>query len=120
MTDALAVAPPLAVRRGTGSAVITGAAATSAYGRGTEALVSGLLSGRPAFAPVQRFDVGTRRVRVAAAMPGLPDLLTEVPRATGQACDDAGLSPSDRARTPLFLAIHGDPAMARAPEAGKP
>ena len=41
-------------------------------------------------------------------------------RAAGEACDDAGLSASDRARTPVFLALHGDPAIARAPEADKP
>lgn len=107
-------------RRGTGSVVVTGAAAASAYGRGTEALLAGVLAGRPAFAPVRRFDVGTRRVRFAATMPGSPELLTEVTRAAGEACDDASLSPSDRARSPLFLAIHGDPAIARAPEADKP
>jgi 3-oxoacyl-[acyl-carrier-protein] synthase II len=101
-------------------AVVTGAAVLSAYGRGTEALLSGVLSGRPAFAPVQRFDVTARRVRVAAAMPGSPGLLTEVTRAVREACDDAGLPPSGRARTPLFLAIHGDPAIARAPAAGQP
>jgi 3-oxoacyl-[acyl-carrier-protein] synthase II len=120
MTDVLAVAPAPAVRRGTGTAVVTGAAAASAYGRGTEALVSGMLSGRPAFAPVQRFDVSARRVRFAATMPGLPDLLTEVTSAADQACDNAGLSPADRARTPLFVAIHGDPAIARAPDAARP
>jgi 3-oxoacyl-[acyl-carrier-protein] synthase II len=120
MTDAVVLPPAPAARRGTGSVVVTAAAAASAYGRGTEALLSGVLSGRPAFAPVQRFDVSGRRVGFAAAMPGLPELLTEVTRAAGQACDDAGLSPSDRARSPLFLAIHGDPAIARAPEADKP
>jgi len=118
MTDAPAPAP--AARRGTGEVVVTGAAVASAYGRGTEALVSGMLSGRPAFAPVQRFDVSTRRVRFAATMPGLAELLTEVTRAAGEACDDAGLSSAGRARTPLFLAIHGDPAIARAPEADQP
>ena len=51
------MAPAPAARRGTGSVVVTGAAVLSAYGRGTEALLSGVLSGRPAFAPVQRFDV---------------------------------------------------------------
>src|SRR3989440_5924311 len=120
MTEVLAVAPAPAARRGTGTAVVTGAAAASAYGRGTEALVSGILSGQHAFAPVQRFDVSARRVRVAAAMPGLPDLLTEVTSAAEQAGDDAGLSPAARARTPLFLAIHSDPAIARAPSAAKP
>jgi 3-oxoacyl-(acyl-carrier-protein) synthase len=120
MADEPAVASAPTARRGTGSVVLTGAAAASAYGRGTEALLSGALSGRPAFAPVQRFDVRARRVRFAATMPGFPELLTEVTRAAGEACDDAGLSPSDRARSPLFLAIHGDPAIARAPEADKP
>ncbi len=100
--------------------VVTGAAVLSAYGRGTEELLSGVLSGRPAFARVQRFDVSARRVRFAATMPGLPELLTEVARAVGGACNDASLSSSDRARTPLFLAIHGDPAIARAPEADQP
>jgi 3-oxoacyl-[acyl-carrier-protein] synthase II len=109
--------PAPAARRGTGSVVVTGAAVLSAYGRGTEALLAGLLSGRPAFAPVRRFDVSARRTGVAATMPGTPDLLTEVTRAAAEACDDAGLSPSDRARSPLFLAIHGDPAVARAPGA---
>jgi 3-oxoacyl-(acyl-carrier-protein) synthase len=99
---------------------VTGAAVLSAYGRGIEALLAGVLSGQPAFAPVQRFDVTARRVRVAAAMPGSPDLLTEVTRAAREACDDAGLPQAGRARTPLFLAIHGDPAIARAPEADKP
>lgn len=120
MTDALTVAPAPAARRGTGEVVVTGAAVASAYGRGTEALMSGMLSGRPAFAPVQRFDVGARRVRFAATMPGLPGLLAEVTRAAGEACDDAGLSSGGRAGTPLFLAIHGDPAIARAPGADQP
>jgi 3-oxoacyl-[acyl-carrier-protein] synthase II len=108
-----------AARRGPASVVVTGAAVLSAYGRGTEALLSGALSGRPAFAPVQRFDVSARRVRFAATMPGSPELRTEVTRAVRDACDDAGLSPSDRARSPLFLAIHGDPAIPRAPEADR-
>jgi 3-oxoacyl-(acyl-carrier-protein) synthase len=120
MTDGQAVAAPPTARRGTGSVVITGAAVLSAYGRGTEALLSGALSGRPAFAPVQRFDVTPRRVHVAAAMPGDPELLTEVTRAVRDACDDAALSPSDRAGSPLFLAIHCDPGIARAPETDQP
>jgi 3-oxoacyl-[acyl-carrier-protein] synthase II len=120
MTDGTAATSLSAARRGTGSVVVTGTAVLSAYGRGPEALLAGLLSGRPAFAAVERFDVGARRARFAATMPGAPELLTEVTRAVDDACDDAGLSPSDRARSPLFLAIHGDPAIARAPEADKP
>ncbi|MBO3751084.1 hypothetical protein J5X84_33855 [Streptosporangiaceae bacterium NEAU-GS5] len=96
-------------RRGAGQVVVTGSAAASGYGPGTAALASGVLSGRPAFRPVQRFDVATRRVGIAATMPGNPDLRTELTRATGEACDDAGLSAAARARTPLFLAVHGGP-----------
>jgi 3-oxoacyl-[acyl-carrier-protein] synthase II len=98
---------------------VTGMAVLSAYGRGTEALLAGLLAGQPAFTPVQRFDVSARRARCAAAMPGSPDLRTEITRAVRDACDDAGLSPSACARTPLFLAIHSDPALARSPGAAR-
>src|ERR1039457_3465210 len=119
MGDRPAVAPPLPARRGTGVAVLTGAAVASAYGRGTEALLAGVLSGQPAFAPVQRFDVTARRTSVAATMTGSPTLLTEVTRAVRDACDDACLSPSDRARSPLFLAVHGNPAIARVPAADR-
>ena len=101
-------------------AVLTGAAVLTAYGRGTEALLAGLLSGRPAFAPVQRFDVSARRVRTAATMPDSPDLRTELTRAIREACDEAELSQADRARSPLFLAVHGDPAIARASQTGQP
>lgn len=101
-------------------AVVTGVAVLSAYGRGTGPLQSGMLAGRPAFVPVQRFDVSARRVGVAATMPGSPGLRTEVTRAVRDACDDASLPAPDRALTPLFLAIHGDPAIARAPEADRP
>src|SRR5690242_9689563 len=97
---------PTVARRGPGTVVVTGAAVLSAYGRGTEALLSGALSGRPAFAPVARFDVTGRRVGVAATMPGSPDLLAEMTRVVREACDEAGLSPADRARSPLFVAIH--------------
>ena len=125
MTDGRALAPePPAntartARRGPGSAVVTGAAVLSAYGRGTDALLAGVLAGRPAFAPVQRFAVEGRRVQFAATMSGSPDLRTEVSRSVREASEDAGLSPAERARTLLFLAIHCDPAMARAPDAAR-
>jgi 3-oxoacyl-[acyl-carrier-protein] synthase II len=118
MTHPPAAAATVA-RKGAGTAVITGTAALSAYGRGTEALLAGVLSGRPAFAPVQRFDVARRRVRVAAAMPGEPALPAELIRVVGEACDDAGLAAGDRARTAMFLAVHGDPRIARAPGGGR-
>ena len=114
MNDGPAAASMATARRGKGSVVVTGTAVLSAYGRGAQALLSGTLSGRPAFAPVQRFDVSARRVGFAATMPESPELRTEVTRAVREACDDAGLSPPDRAASLLFLAIHSDPAMARA------
>jgi 3-oxoacyl-[acyl-carrier-protein] synthase II len=107
-------------RRGPGSVVVTGAGAASAYGRGAEALLSGVLSGEPAFALVERFGTANRRVHVAAAMPGSPDLLTELAQAASEACDDAALPAAGRARSPLFLAVHGDPALARAADADQP
>jgi 3-oxoacyl-[acyl-carrier-protein] synthase II len=119
MADRPAVAPPLPARSGTGAAVLAGVAVASAYGRGTEALLAGVLSGQPAFSPVQRFDVTARRTSVAATMAGSPALLTEVTRAVTDACDDACLSPPDRARSPLFLAVHGHPAIARAAAADR-
>lgn len=119
MADRPAVAAPLLARRGTSTAVVTGAAVASAYGRGTEALLDGALSGRPAFAPVRRFDVMARRTSVAATMAGSPALLTEVTGAVRDACDDACLPPPGRARSPLFLAVHGHPAIARVPAADR-
>jgi 3-oxoacyl-(acyl-carrier-protein) synthase len=110
----------MTAQRGAGTVVVTGTGVLSAYGRGTAALLAGALSGQPAFAPAERFDVSARRVGVAAAMPGLPDLRAELARAVRDACDDASLPLSGRARTPLFLAVHGDPAIARAPEADRP
>ena len=120
MADGLAVAAGPAARRGAGRVVVTGAAALSGYGRGTEALQSGVLSGRPAFVPVRRFDVSARRAGFAATMPGSPDLRAELTRTVAEACDDASLAAPDRSRTPLFLAIHGDPAIARAAPADRP
>jgi 3-oxoacyl-[acyl-carrier-protein] synthase II len=101
--------------RGGRTVVVTGTGVLSAYGRGTEALLSGVLSGRPAFTPVTRFDVTARRARVAATLPDASDLFIEVNRTVLEACDDACLSASDRESTPVFLALHGDPAIARAP-----
>jgi len=111
MTEATAATP--VARRGPDPVVVTGAGALSAYGLGTEALLSGVICGRPAFGPVDRFDVGNRRVRVAATLPGSPDLTAETARAINQACDDAGLKTAERSRSPLFLAVHGDPELAR-------
>ena len=85
------------------SVAITSMAVASAYGHGCDALLHGVLSGKPAFAPVTRFDVSARRVGVAAALAGAPSLRTLLEEVIGQACNG---EPVDN----LHLAIHGEPA----------
>ncbi|HZM74463.1 MAG TPA: beta-ketoacyl synthase N-terminal-like domain-containing protein [Candidatus Limnocylindrales bacterium] len=89
-------------------AAITGMAATTAYGRGTAALLAGVLSGKPAFGPLTRFDVSACRTTVAATLAGSPSLHDELRDAITAACDEAGLSERERRSVPLRLAIHGD------------
>ncbi|HEY2796056.1 MAG TPA: beta-ketoacyl synthase N-terminal-like domain-containing protein [Micromonosporaceae bacterium] len=88
---------------------ISAVAATSAFGRGVEALRDGVFSGRPAFRAVDRFPVETRRVRVAATMPDRPDLFAELVAAIDQACSDAALGRHERAGCMLLLAVHAQP-----------
>jgi 3-oxoacyl-[acyl-carrier-protein] synthase II len=107
-----------AARRGAEDVVITGAAVASAFGRGVEPLLSAALDGRPGFGPVLRFDVSGRRVGVAAAMSGTPLLVDELDLVIGEACDQAGLTSGLRADSPLYLAVHGDPALPRAQDDG--
>jgi 3-oxoacyl-[acyl-carrier-protein] synthase II len=107
-------------RRGPASVVVTGASVLSAFGRGVEPLLSATLDGRSAFAPVRRFDVTGRRVGRAALHPGAPVLADELTRSIDQACDQAGLSAAQRGGCPLHLAVHGDPALPRVPEADRP
>ena len=101
-------------------AAVTGVAVVSAFGRGTEALLDNATAGRPAFGPVTRFDVTGRRVGVAATLPGDPVLVDELAGVVDGACDDAGLSRSQRGDTPLLLAVHGDPGLARAGDDERP
>jgi 3-oxoacyl-[acyl-carrier-protein] synthase II len=94
---------------------ITGMAAVSAFGRGTGPLLAAAIEGRAGFAPVRRFDVSGRRVRVAATLPDSPGLLDELIAAVDAACAEAGLSAAQRRECPLLLAVHGDPGLGRAP-----
>ncbi|OKH99204.1 hypothetical protein A6A06_26945 [Streptomyces sp. CB02923] len=88
---------------------VTGLSVLTAYGRGTDALWQGLTSAVPATSPVTRFDTARHRARHAATLPGTPDLYAELEQLIGEACDQAGLSPADRAATPLVLALHAGP-----------
>jgi 3-oxoacyl-(acyl-carrier-protein) synthase len=97
---------------------ITGIGATSAFGRGTDPLLAGALSGRPAFGQPARFSVERRRAKAAAELPGDPVLADELAAVIGAACDMAGLLPADREPATLLLALHTDPVAAR--RAGAP
>jgi 3-oxoacyl-[acyl-carrier-protein] synthase II len=87
---------------------VTGLAVLSAHGEGTGPLIDAVLAGRPAFAPVTRFDVAPRRVQHAAHLPGTPRLAAELARMIAQAAAHAGLDREQAAATPLLLALHSD------------
>jgi 3-oxoacyl-(acyl-carrier-protein) synthase len=93
---------------------VSGLAVLTAFGRGIQPLLSAVWAGRPAFRPVDRFDVTARRVRVAATAPGVDDLGHEITAAIRAAAARAGLA--DLSGTALALAVHGHPTAARAPE----
>ncbi len=92
---------------------VTGMSVTSAFGRGTEPLLSGALGGQPAFGPVGRFSVERRRAKAAAELPGTPVLADELAVVIGEACDMAGLLPAERGSATLLLALHTDAVAAR-------
>ncbi|MFJ6194577.1 beta-ketoacyl-[acyl-carrier-protein] synthase family protein [Micromonospora sp. NPDC092111] len=89
---------------------ISGTYAVSAFGRGADALLAGVLAGVPAFRPVRRFDTAGRRVTVAATLPDVATLPDELADAVDAACRAAGLDRAGRAESALFLATHGGPA----------
>ncbi len=97
--------------------VISGMGVMSAFGRGTGSLLDGVLSGRPAFRPVTRFDTTRCRAGVAAELPGEPKLAVELGAVIEQACQDAALGEADRSAASLFLALHTDMDAARDPAA---
>lgn len=95
-------------------------AAVSALGRGVHAQLAGGLGGAAAFAPVRRFDVDRRRVKVAATLPDAGSLGDELAGVVRDACEQAGLTTAQRAATPLLLAVHGHPAAGRTSEMDGP
>jgi 3-oxoacyl-[acyl-carrier-protein] synthase II len=86
---------------------ITGLAAVSALGRGAQAQ----LAGAPTFGPVRRFDVSARKVTTAATLADAGTLADELSGVIADAC--TGLSPLERATTPLLLGVHGHPEAGR-------
>jgi 3-oxoacyl-[acyl-carrier-protein] synthase II len=85
---------------------ITGLSVMSALGRGAEAQLAAALPGAAAFGEIRRFDTTNRRVTRAATAMDAKSLEEEMLDAVINACADAGLSPAERAMTPLFLAVH--------------
>jgi 3-oxoacyl-(acyl-carrier-protein) synthase len=98
--------------------VVTGMGVTTAFGRGTSALLDGLAAGQSAFGQTTRFDTKRCRVGVAAELPGDPKLPLELGTVIEQACAGARLDEADRASADLFLALHTDAGAARDPAAG--
>jgi 3-oxoacyl-[acyl-carrier-protein] synthase II len=92
---------------------LAGLAVASALGRGPDAQLAAALAGATAFAPVRRFDVGDRRVKIAATLPDAGSLTDELSSAIIEACRRARLSGVDRLDCPLLLAVHGYPDAAR-------
>ncbi|WP_051386302.1 beta-ketoacyl synthase N-terminal-like domain-containing protein [Actinokineospora inagensis] len=96
--------------------VITGLAAIAGTGWDLAALGERTAVGDSAFVPVTRFDAGRYRTDLAAQLPGDPVLADELVSMIGTACAQAGLDPVRRSASPLLVAVHGDPAVARLPE----
>lgn len=88
--------------------VITGLGVISGCGRGPDALFDAVERGRPAFGPVMRFDVASRRTGHAAELAGSRELATELVGVIGDAVAQARLDRSQRAQTPVLLAMHSD------------
>jgi 3-oxoacyl-(acyl-carrier-protein) synthase len=95
---------------------VTGMAAVTAFGRGTDALCDAVFTGRTGFKPVTRFDVSRRRSRDAATLDGPIDLAEEFAGVAREACRSAGLDFSLQDSCPVLLAAHADPALVRSPD----
>ncbi len=100
----------------TAAVAVTGMAAVTAFGRGTDALCDALFAGRTAFGPVTRFDVSKRRARTAATLDSAGDLADELAGVADEACRNAGLESPLREACPVLLATHADPALVRSPD----
>ncbi|MFJ5229932.1 beta-ketoacyl synthase N-terminal-like domain-containing protein [Kitasatospora sp. NPDC088391] len=90
--------------------LVGGVGVRSAFGAGPAALTDGVLAGRPAFAPVDRFATAGYRTDRAATGPGAPrlaDLLTAVLAEAG-ALSGPPDSEVPYGQQELLLALHGD------------
>ncbi|KDN81450.1 beta-ketoacyl synthase N-terminal-like domain-containing protein [Kitasatospora cheerisanensis] len=86
--------------------LVGGVGVRSAFGAGLPALLDGVLAGRPAFGPVDRFPTAGRRTDRAATVAGSPrlaDQLVAVLAESGATDRRPGGEPAE-----LLLALHGD------------
>ncbi len=86
--------------------LVGGVGVRSAFGAGLPALLDGVLAGRPAFGPVDRFPTAGRRTDRAATVAGSPrlaDQLVAVLAESGATDRRPGGEPAE-----VLLALHGD------------
>ncbi|MFJ4674884.1 beta-ketoacyl synthase N-terminal-like domain-containing protein [Kitasatospora sp. NPDC088783] len=90
--------------------LVGGIGVRSAFGAGLAALTDGVLAGRPAFTPVERFGTAAHRTDRAATGPGSPRLADQLVAVLAEAGALSG--PVDLEQPPadeeLLLALHGD------------
>ncbi|WP_421107462.1 beta-ketoacyl-[acyl-carrier-protein] synthase family protein [Streptomyces sp. NEAU-S77] len=77
--------------------LLTGFGVRTAFGTGADALRDGVFDGRPAFAPITRFDPGPYRTDLAAASGGAVPLHEVLAEVAGAAVGMAGLRPGTEA-----------------------
>ncbi len=86
-------------RHGSGSpsrVVVTGAGIVSGLGCGWEVNCEGILSGKPAFRPVSRFDVAPRRAKIAAEVDDIDALALEGDDGTGKGVPESRFERASR------------------------
>ena len=71
--------------------LLTGFGVRTAFGTGADALRDGVFDGRPAFAPITRFDTGAYRTGLAATAGGSAPLREVLAESAAAAIDMAGL-----------------------------
>jgi len=86
--------------------LLTGFGVQTAFGSGADALREGVFDGRPAFAPIARFDTGPYRTDVAATAGGAVPLREALAKTATEAIGMAGLPP--RADAAVLVGTAGD------------
>ncbi|MFF4342523.1 beta-ketoacyl-[acyl-carrier-protein] synthase family protein [Kitasatospora sp. NPDC001540] len=103
---------PTALRNGPPrrAVLVGGIGVRSAFGAGLAALTDGVLAGRPAFAPVERFGTAGHRADRAATGPGSPRLADQLVAVLAEAgaLSDPTEQQLSYGEAEFMLALHGD------------